>query len=167
MSGVVQFFTPQNPLKKALKTPGGVTAGEALAKARANLDTLEDACAAEVDLILERLTRTADRWPVERDDARLEALYGVTKTLIGIAANAKLPELDRAAFSLCELLDAFRTRGAWDMEAVVVHVQSLLLLRRPEQLGDKSNVAAILLGLKQVRQRLGVSATARARPKAG
>ena len=86
-------------------------------------------------------------------------LYDLADEMIGVAAIANLPAVGTAAFSVCELIDAFTERQAWNWDAVAVHLNGLKLLRA---MGDQINEAAreqVLDGLRAVVRRVGSAET--------
>ena len=156
MSAVKRIRVP-NRLAAVVRKPGGKTIADAVAGAEANLEAIRDDCVAAVDAILAAMTELATglkAMPTAENQAKL---YDLADEMIGVAAIANLPAVGTAAFSVCELIDAFTERQAWNWDAVAVHLNGLKLLRA---MGDQINEAAreqVLDGLRAVVRRVGAA----------
>ncbi len=156
MSAVKRIRVP-NRLAAVVRKPGGKTIADAVAGAEANLEAIRDDCVAAVDAILAAMTELATvlkAMPTAESQAKL---YDLADEMIGVAAIANLPAVGTAAFSVCELIDAFTERQAWNWDAVAVHLNGLKLLRA---MGDQINEAAreqVLDGLRAVVRRVGAA----------
>lgn len=153
MSSLRRYF-PSNQLSIALAKAPPRTVRECLNQANENLRHISAACLAHLDTGLDLLEATMAEWPGSADPDYLQGLYQQSLRLIGTGTVAGLPEIDRAARSLCDVLDGLITRGLWEKGPVEVHIASLRLLRSPQSLG--AGVDAILEGLHHVRKRFGV-----------
>jgi hypothetical protein len=156
MSAVKRIRVP-NRLAAVVRKPGGKTIADAVAGAEANLEAIRDDCVAAVDAILAamiELSTLLKAMPTPENQAKL---YGLADEMIGVAGIAHLPAVGTAAFSVCELVDAFSETGAWNWEAVAVHLNGLKLLRA---MGDQIDDAAreqVLDGLRAVVKRVGAA----------
>ena len=156
MSAVKRIRVP-NRLAAVVRKPGGKTIAEAVAGAEANLEAIRDDCVAAVDALLAamgELTTVLKAMPTAENQARL---YELADEMIGVAPIAHMPAVGAAAFSVCELIDAFAETSAWNWEAVAVHLNGLKLLRA---MGDQIDEAAreqVLDGLRAVVRRVGAA----------
>ena len=143
-----------NRLATAVRTPGGKTVAEAVAGAEANLAAIRGDCIAAVDAILAAMTELSPVLKAAPGPEPLARLYALADEMIGIAPLADLPAVGAAAFSACELVDAFTETGSWNWDAVAVHLNGLKLLRA---MGDDIDEAAreqVLEGLRAVVRRI-------------
>lgn len=143
----VRHIPYTNRLAKLIQAPGGKRIGDAIAEARANLDQIAEQCLGEIDRSIEAVQTAASA--AERTPDSFEVVYAASNHVVGLAGLFGRPELGAAAHSLCELLDR---SGAWEAcspVALKVHVDSLTLLRDPDQLSPEQR-ADILDGLVKV-----------------
>ncbi len=141
------FVQWQNPLTALTAKPGGVRVGAALGKAEQNLALIRDDCVASLDALLAELLSLCGRGgPPPSDEVRGE-IYRISNEIHGIAGVFDLPELGRAAYSLCELVDRLATLGRWHQASVDVHLSALQLLRKPGSAADPANLLERLRAL--------------------
>lgn len=152
MSGV-RFHTPRFRLSEQLREAGGKTVADAVQDAGAGLESIAAACLAALDKALVELERDIAALPAKFDETAMGALYHKVNDMIGVAGAAGLPDMDRAAYSLCDLIDSMRVGQRVGADAISVHLQALQLLRRPDALGGEAAVKQILGGLSRVRQK--------------
>ena len=152
MSGATYHF-PQYRLAKLLRQPGGKAISDALADAQAGLESIKGGCLDSIDGSLASIDALWTSLPTAPDSAGLMTLYAEVNVVIGVASAAGLTEMDRAAYSLCDLLDHMASTGRCDRESIGVHIRALHLLRHPEQLGKGDAVQLVLLGLRRVRDK--------------
>jgi len=151
----VTFSFPQHRLGKIIRQPGGKSVADAVRDAAAGIETLRPPCLETIDEILTLVDQRMNEFLATADKiVPGRRLYAAVNSIIGLAGAVGLDEVDRAAFSLCDLLDQMARMGRWDVAAVAVHVQALHLLRSPAALGSDASVRAILTGLKQVRDKV-------------
>jgi hypothetical protein len=150
MSGF-RMVTPKLRLTELLKQAGGLAVADALANAEAGLQTIRPTCLAELKELLEQaetcLAATGDRY----DEDGVNSLYRLAVHGIGGGELCKAPHVDAALASLCDLLDAFRTTGAYEREAVAVHLQAWRLLMSPDAPGQAPQL--VVDGLRRVSAR--------------
>jgi hypothetical protein len=149
------FNFPKNRLNKLLKQSGGKSVAEAVRDASAAVEQLKPPCLETIDESLAVVDQRMKTFVAATDKAGpARQIYEAVNGVIGLAGAVGLAELDQAAYSLCDLLDQMARIGRWDVAAVAVHVQSIHLLRSPATLGSQASVRAILMGLKQVREKV-------------
>jgi hypothetical protein len=153
MSSLQRYF-PSNQLAAALSKATPRTMRECLNQANENLRHIAAACLAHVDNGLDLLEATLASWPDSKKPEYLQDLYQLSLRLIGAGTVAGLPHVDRAARSLCDVLDGLITRDLWEKGPIEVHVASMRLLRDPAALG--AGAEAIVEGLQLVRARFAV-----------
>ena len=117
----------ENLLAKLVLAPSGLTQAAATTAADANLEAIHDECIAEVDHDFDLLKRSAVD-PQVADNVMIQrAIYARANTIAGIAGCCGLGEMGEAAFSLCELVDRQIASGAWNPQAVTVHLDAMTL----------------------------------------
>lgn len=157
----VQTFFPKNRLVPALKAAEPRTVKEALERAENNLRQIAGECVDHVGKTLDALDAAMAAWPDKAEAESLAVIYDVSQCLIGVSTFAHLPELDRAATSLCDVIDSMVTSGRTRREPIDVHVSAMRLLSHDAPGVDR---ARILDGLLKVRTRFALQA---ASPEAG
>ena len=148
-----RFTVPKQRLAQLLRTPGGPPAVEALAAARENLAELKPQCVGELKGLLEAAETT---FVTLRgyDEGGLAALYDSAVRGIGLGDLCGAGSVDVALHSLCDLLDHLQTQGAWDAEAVGVHLRAWRLLITTELPAEGAQ--QVLAGLNKVSALFGV-----------
>ena len=146
----VRFVFPKPRLAKLLKIPGGLPVAEALERAQANLDTIRPTCLAELQALLELTEARLEAMGEAFDDDGMADLYAIAVRGIGGGEVCRLPAVDLALTSLCDLLDHLRTSQRYDRPAIAVHVQAWRMLMA---MGDKPATAAVVDGLRKVSAR--------------
>jgi|CXWL01.1.fsa_nt_gi hypothetical protein len=146
---VVRKFAPDVRLKKLLVEPGGMSAAQALDRASGNLESIREACETAIDAKIEHLMELVR----SQEAGRFDAIYRVSNEVFAESGAFGLAELSVAAHSLCSLL------GAGDQTkvptaAIVVHIDSMRLLRKPDLAGDAAARGAVLAGLRNMTKRL-------------
>ena len=150
----VKFFYPANRLAGALRKGSPGTVSECLNRAGENLHHIAEACLGHLDDGLDLLEATLCGWPEKQDASYLRTLYLQSVKLIGVGTVAGLPDIDRVARSLCDVIDGLITRELWEREPVQVHLAAMRLLRKPNQLGAGSS--DVIEGLQRIRKRFAV-----------
>lgn len=147
MSPVI-LRTVNHRLAEVMKTPGGVTVEEALARAAAGLEALagpaRESIAGKVGE-LEAIAASPDGGAARAADA-----YGLAGDIVNVAGSLDMPELFAAAYSLCDVLDYCRTH-AFSRQAFAVHVGALRLILTQ---GQSPALKGVVDGLKAVRDRV-------------
>jgi hypothetical protein len=141
-----------NRLGRMLKDPGGITVRKALEQADENLESIREQSLAAIDARLEQIqacNRAAGKDPTEAAKAEI---YAHANEIHGVAGTFGLHQMGEVAFSLCELVDRLRERGAWSSQGVEVHVAALRLFRTPNAKLDAKQVIA---GLHRVTDQEG------------
>lgn len=145
---VVRRFQPEVRLKKLLAEPGGITAAQALERAGQGLDDIRAASLTAIDEKLERLAALAGS---DQSD-RVALMYKCANEVFAESGAFGLIELSAAAHSLCSLLSAADAAHP-PTAAVLVHIDAMRALRRPDVSGDKAARAAVLSGLRGLAKR--------------
>jgi hypothetical protein len=146
----VRFVFPKPRLGKLLKLPGGLPVAEALERSQANLETIRPTCLAELAELLELAEARLQAMGEALDDAGMADLYAVSVRGIGAGQVCRVPAVDGALTSLCDLLDHLRTSRRYDRQAIAVHVQAWRMLL---SMGDRPEAGAVVDGLRQVSAR--------------
>lgn len=140
-------FNPQQRLAALLRRPGGVPLDKAAEQAEQRVQTLRDRCVGVLDAKIEQMARMA------ADGAPPARLYAAASEIFSLAATFDLRELSQAASSLCDLLawtQSHADPGGVLKKSVVVHLDALRTLRRPELSSDTAARAAVVEGLRQI-----------------
>ncbi|MBS0296726.1 MAG: Hpt domain-containing protein [Proteobacteria bacterium] len=146
--GVVRHIPVVNRLAKLIHIPGGKRLSEAIADAQANLGAIKPDCIEAIDEALAEVVLLTKQ-PGGPDASTLARLYDLANHINGTAGHFGLEDMGKAAYSLCDLIDAAQDSGGAERTAVMVHVESLALLRHPEGLGEVGR-KAVLDGLAKV-----------------
>jgi hypothetical protein len=142
---VVRTIQVPNRLARLITMPGGKKVAEAIASAEKGLAEIADDCIKVID---ERLASMAALAHTEGPAAG-PAIYDQANELISLAFMLELKDMGRGAYSLCELIDRSEGQTGSDPRALLVHVESLKLLRHPERLGEGGG-KVILDGLEKL-----------------
>lgn len=142
----------ENRLTKAIRKPGGVTLDEALDRAQSNLGSVKDQCLAALDEKLPQFKSFLATPAPEDRAARLKALYDLCSDVLNVANPAGFEPIGKAAYSLCDLTDRMQARPSDEWAPVVVHVETIGLLRGALA-GDEAGSQALLGGLRKVVER--------------
>ncbi|MBY0563591.1 MAG: hypothetical protein K2P58_05315 [Hyphomonadaceae bacterium] len=137
----VRTFHPVVRLKALLAQTGGITVGEALSRARQNLDLIRDDCIAAVD---SKLDQIGALWQSQSPD-RFAEMYRLANQVFAEAGAMGYAELSAASHSLCTLL-AGAHEAPPSGAAVHVHIEAMRALRRLDS--DESARVAVLQGLR-------------------
>ncbi len=140
---VVRKFEPEVRLKKLLDQPGGVTAEQAIARAKEGLESIREDCLGATDQKIAALQALG----AAGEPGYGEKMYRLSNEVFAEAGAFGLGELSAVAHSLCSLLAANEGRAP-PRAPVLVHVEAMRALRRPELAGDKQARMAVLQGLR-------------------
>jgi hypothetical protein len=146
----VRKFQPPNRLAKMIKERGGILAKDAIAAAEAGVESLRESSLANLDATLAEMERRFGKGAEGRDAESFEALYVLSSRIIDVSIFVSDVGIDRAAVSLCGLVDGFAEGGAWRWDAVDVHLNALRLLRSIGSELPPEQREAMLAGLHQV-----------------
>lgn len=144
----VRFVFPKPRLAQLLKTPGGLPVAEALERAQNNLEEIRPTCLAELQALLELAQARFDAVADGDGPEAVSELYAIAVRGIGGGEVVKIPAIDSALTSLCDLLDHLRTQGRFDHEAIAVHLQAWRLLVAGDQPPEVGR--AMVEGLRKV-----------------
>lgn len=145
-------FQPERRLRSALRRPGGLTADEAIARAKQRLETIRDSTIEALDAKIDSLGVQ-----VASGDT-VDDLYFSASEIYAIAGSFGLKHVALAAESLCDLLtdeemdeeagSVAPTKGM--VVAIGVHVDAFRALRALEGASDPKASEHLIAGLKQV-----------------
>jgi len=148
-----RIFRVPNKLREKLLKSGGARVAELLAQADSNLDFMRPRCLNQVSDLIGEIV--AAYGPASRSgDEPFETLYQLSAKIIDASTPIADLEIDRAAYSLCELVDRCEGQQAWDWPSVDVHIDALQLLRLDAGALPPEAREKIFLGLQKVTQRL-------------
>lgn len=138
---------------------GGILLSEALANANQVMKDMRKPCLRTIDrLLLEIGQRFGPQ--ARRGDEDFQVLYELSARIIDVSAPVADLQIDRAAFSLCELVDRCAAQSSWDWPSIDVHLDALQLLRHAgAQLGGAER-KKIFDGLDRVTERLPAAGAA-------
>ena len=149
---VITHPVRKSNLATMIGSAGGISVGTALARARANLETMREQALTVIDASITALETVPA--PTGREDmsARREQAYREATSLIDAAGPFELFDLCRAAAGLCDLIGALDPEQPFDWRIVTVHARSLRLLQTlpPEAAPERAH---ILESLNEVVQR--------------
>lgn len=131
-------------LAELISQPGGIYAQEALARAEEALETLREPLLDSIDEALAELERLSNPFNVEA----IPTLYRLSGDIINFSLAERIGGVERAARSLCELLDEALPNDPTTKAGIAVHIASLRLLHR--RLDSEIDQASILNGLGRI-----------------
>jgi len=138
--GKATIVNPPNLLGDVTAAPGGIRIADALTKAAANLEAIRAPSLEAMDGYIAELEALCAEGGARPSEAIARQIYDLSNDVIGVAGVFSLNDLSAAAFSLCELVDRFRSMGRWNQAAVLVHLSSFRLLRHPGAEGEHADV---------------------------
>lgn len=151
----------KNRLGEALVNATPVMAHTAIASAESMLAAIENECLAQLDTLLAEFISEPSSDPGMRA-GQIHDAYDTARRMIGVGTAARLPALDAAAKSLCDVADGLAVRGQTDWAPVRVHVDTMRLLRQPNL--PEPAINQLLAGLESVRSRFSVKPPTEKRP---
>jgi hypothetical protein len=149
---VITHPVRKSNLATMIGSAGGISVGTALARARANLETMREQALTVIDASITALETVPAPTGPEDMSARREQAYREATRLIDAAGPFELFDLCRAAAGLCDLIGALDPEQPFDWRIVTVHARSLRLLQTlpPEAAPERAH---ILESLNEVVQR--------------
>lgn len=148
MSSVI-LRTVKSRLSEMINKPGGVTFEAAIAGSDAELAAKAGPALALMASKVAELEQLAERPGLDAE--AIGQAYGLASDIVNVTGCLKLPALFAVAYSLCEILDHFRT-AAFSREAFLVHVQALRLILAGA--GEGPAFDRMVEGLKAVKARV-------------
>ena len=146
---VITHNRRRSRLSTLIDQPGGVSAGVALAQAKANLAEMEARSRAVIEEQVSALAALRPASSPEETTRVLDQAYDHSSAVIDAAGPFELKDLCAAAANLCDLIDAAPEDRPFDWRIVTVHAQALrLLLTLPKEAVDAR--AQVLDSLKDV-----------------
>jgi hypothetical protein len=134
------FIPWQNRLGEVMRKPGGRRIADAVDQATKNLEEIREPCLETLDAQLDQLDRLCAEGGAQPADKLKHEIYVTSNDVHAVAGVFGLTGLSEAAFSLCELVDNFRSLERWNQAAVTVHLSAFRLLRNPDAEADRSSV---------------------------
>lgn len=139
-------FRPNLSLTAKMKQPGGMHAGEAIRRADATLETLQEGCLTGIDEALDKIEAMIAAGRASTPD--LHGMYVASANVIDLCGGVAQGGLETAARSLCDYLDRLEEGERLDHRGIDVHVASMRLLHRTGASPAERQV--VLDGLAQV-----------------
>jgi len=139
MSDSARIHTPDIPLGRLIRMPGGKNVGQALDDAEKGLQSLRGESMKELQRVLEKAGDYYSRAEGKFNPLLVNAFYDLINGAMLV--------------SLADLLDYYRTSGEWGDKSVQVHLSTFQLLLRTEGARDPEGTAAILSGLQKVSRK--------------
>jgi hypothetical protein len=128
----------------------GLSLDEATKAAEANLALIEGDCLASLDQALAVIYQHVPQLCQGQAQPHAETIYQAANQVHALGAICKLAPLGKAAFCLCELIEACRATERWNALALETHLQALKLLRQPPANSNPKSEDAIIAGLLKV-----------------
>lgn len=153
MSDSARIHTPDVPLGRLIRMPGGKSAGQAVEDAERGLESLQAASMRELQRVLAQAEDFYKRADGKFNALVVNAFYDLINGAIGLPTVGKDRAIDSMLVSLADLLDYYRTSGEWGDKSVQVHLSTFQLLLRTEGARDPEGTAAILSGLQKVSRK--------------
>ena len=146
---VITHNRRRSRLSTLIDQPGGVSAGVALAQAKANLAEMEGRSRAVIEEQVAALALLQPAASLEETARVLAQAYNHSSAVIDAAGPFELKDLCAAAANLCDLIDAAPEDKPFDWRIVTVHAQALrLLLTLPADAAEART--QVLASLKDV-----------------
>lgn len=125
---VITHNRRRSRLSTLIDQPGGVSAGAALAQAKANLAEMAERSRAVIEEQVAALAALRPAATQEEASRLLDQAYDHSSAVIDAAGPFELKDLCAAAANLCDLIDAAPEDRPFDWRIVTVHAQALRLL---------------------------------------
>lgn len=126
---VITHARTRSRLATMIDTPGGVSVGAALAKARENIEAMRGQAMAVVNAQIAQLESVPAPATIEEQPNRIGEAYRAANGVIDAASPFELLDLCRAAAGLCDILDNAPSDRPFDWRVVTVHARALKLLQ--------------------------------------
>lgn len=144
-----RFFHPDVRLKRLMREPGGIRAGDALDRADAAIDSIRDDCLFAIDAKIAAIAA------FKPQAGGVDSRYLLSNEVYGEAGVLGLAELSDVAHNLCELLSL--EGHAVSEQAVCVHVDAMRALRSPAVSASSKLRRAVLAELHRLAAHLAGS----------
>jgi hypothetical protein len=141
--------TVKSRLSELIQKPGGVTFEAAVAGSEAALAPKVPPALELMAAKVAGLEQLAEHPALDAE--AIEQAYRLASDIVNVTGCLKLPALFAVGYSLCEILDHFRT-APYSREAFLVHVQALRLILAGSGEGPAFDV--VLQGLQAVKGRV-------------
>jgi len=125
----IKHAVRKSNLATRMSSPGGISVDTAIARARANLETMREQALQVIEASISALEAIREpTGPGDMSEGREQA-YRAATSLIDAAGPFELLDLCRAAAGLCDLIGALDPEQPFDWRIVTVHARSLRLLQ--------------------------------------
>lgn len=143
---VITHARRKSRLAAMIDSPGGVSIGVALTRARANIAALRTRGLEEVTRHVEVLAAIQPPTDSEAALRTLQQVYRSANDVIDAAAPFDLEEICAVAISLCDMVDRAAGETRFDWRILEVHIQSLRLLNAlpDDAVGERAEVTGHL-----------------------
>lgn len=140
---VITHARRKSRLASLIDSPGGVSVGVALDRARANIAGLRARGLEEVARRTEELAAIPAPGDAAASGPALQQVYRAAGHVIDAAAPFGLEEICAVAISLCDVVDRLSDGSVPDWRIIDVHIQSLRLLNAlPAEATEERNEVA-------------------------
>lgn len=141
MSAIKHAVRKSN-LATRMGSPGGISVDTAIARARANLETMRDQAHQVIEASISALEAIPETTGPGDMSERRDQAYREATSLIDAAGPFELLDLCRAAAGLCDLIGALDPEQPFDWRIVTVHARSLRLLQTlpPEATEERAHI---------------------------
>ena len=125
---VITHARRKSRLARMIDSPGGISVGVALTRARDNIDKLRGKALEEVTRHIGELAALQQPSTLDEKAESLRRIYQSANHVIDAASPFGLEELCAVAVSLCDMVDRAAGETGFDWRILSVHIQSLQLL---------------------------------------
>ncbi|HEX2593842.1 MAG TPA: hypothetical protein VHL34_20250 [Rhizomicrobium sp.] len=145
-SNVMLIWRQQSRLAKQIERPGGISKGDAIAKALENIEALRAEYVAHIGVLIEQ----AEAITATRSADAFHQLLRIGDTIISLSGTYCFHDLCGTAKHLCDLLSAFIERNETDWAPVAVHVRALRLFAPGSIDVGEISAQKVLLELRKI-----------------
>jgi hypothetical protein len=141
---MAEFFHPTIRLKTLAKEPGGISIAQALERAEVAVESIRGQTMAAIDAKIEEMVALiATQGAID-----IQKIYRGADAIYGDAGAFNLPELARAAHSLCDFVTV--KPAAATRPILKLFVDTMRALRNPVIDADPAAREAVLAGLTKI-----------------
>ena len=141
-----------NSFGKIVLQPGGTTMEEAITAADANLAGLKAAVVQELNDTVARMQAIGAAMQGIFDEPRMDDIYTLANTVIGMAGVFGTESLGKVSYSLCDLIDRNRRNARSDDLGIRLHIDTLRLISNGAVAGIDQQ-EAMVVSLRKIVER--------------
>ena len=143
---VITHARRKSRLARMIDSPGGISVGVALTRARANISALRERGQEEVASHIDDLAALKPPTDPEAVIGTLQQAYRSANHIVDAASPFDLEDTCAVAASLCDMVDRAAGETGFDWRILEVHIQSLRLLHSlpADAAADRAEVRAHL-----------------------